>query len=255
MSEWDPQWEARAADAMVDANTRRRRAGRRFTDEETFQAVVRAAISGNTKATTIERISSELAVPFLQFDMSAFADRPLAEVETSVNQWFLGRKAGSTGLRRTIRGIHGAAAILAQYSCGRDGAEGYFADCIADCLGVVEDAAVALGTSPKWKLPGFGVALSAELLKLLGHDICKPDRHVLRCVGAWWLVAFRRWPARGEFTPPTASVAELRATMLAVRDLASAANTTVNEENSVIWLAGALSGARLTTAQFEELTT
>ena len=249
---WDPLWEERAGDAAVEANVRRRHLGQAFTDAETFEAVVRAALSGNTTATTVQRIAPELTEPFQGFDLAAFAERLPAKLEADIMPWFLARKAGSTGLRRTLRGLHGTALRLVAYARDHGAAERFFADCLTDS-GTIEDAAVAIGSSGQWKLPGFGVALAAEALKFLGYDVCKPDRHVMRCVGAWSLVTFRKWPIRGEFTPPMASIAELRETMLAVRALAGAAGLTINQENSAIWIAGALSGARLTTEDFEIL--
>ena len=100
-------------------------------------------------------------------------------------------------------------------------------------------------------MPGFGIALAAEALRLLGLDLCKPDRHILRAVGAWSLVDFRRWDRKGDFTPPQADTTELRATMLAVRAIARANGLGVSYVNSVIWTAGAVSGARLANEEFK----
>jgi len=88
---------------------------------------------------------------------------------------------------------------------------------------------------------------------MLGLDLCKPDRHILRAMAAWSLVEFRRWDRRGEFTAPDADVGGLRATMLAVRRIAEANGTSVGYTNSVIWMGGAVSGARLSNDAFEAL--
>ena len=110
-----------------------------------------------------------------------------------------------------------------------------------------------LGNSRDWKLPGFGIALAAEALRMLGLDLCKPDRHVLRAIGSWNLVQFAKWDEKGAFTAPQARPGELLATMLAVGALAEANGLGVSRANSVIWTAGAVSGARLTNAQFRAL--
>jgi len=116
-----------------------------------------------------------------------------------------------------------------------------------------EALAMLLGNSREWKLPGFGIALAAEALRMLGLDLCKPDRHVLRAIGSWKLVDFAKWDEKGAFTAPQARPGELLATMLAVRALAEANRLGVSRANSVIWTAGAVSGARLTNAEFRAL--
>ena len=114
--------------------------------------------------------------------------------------------------------------------------------------GSPEMMAVLRGTNSEYKLPGFGIALAAEALRLLGCDVCKPDRHVLRAIGSWRFVNFRNWPS-GDFSAPQARTSELIATMLAVRNFALANEVGTSYATSVIWLAGSVSGARLRNAE------
>jgi hypothetical protein len=250
MAAWRPDWKD-----VVDAGAT---AGRdtlaegatALRDEQIFEALTVALLSGNTRWDRIARIRDALRDPFAYFDLHRYASVSDEEIEHDILPWFRERKAGAPGLRASLVRLRAAAAKLA---CHKGGAHRYLLDARADTTGSPEDLAVALATSKSWKLPGFGIALAAEALRNLGLDLCKPDRHVLRAVGSWTLVDFARWEERGAFTPPQARPAELRVTMLAVRSLAEANQLQVSYANSVIWTAGAVSGARLTNAGFREL--
>ena len=123
----------------------------------------------------------------------------------------------------------------------------------AETEGSPEEMAVLLGSAPQWKLPGFGIALAAEALRNLDFDLCKPDRHILRALGSCKLVRFARWDRRGAFTAPSAGRPELLSAMLAVRRLAEANRVAVTRASSAIWIAGAVSGVRLTNQEFAAL--
>ena len=211
-----------------------------------------ALLSGNTRWERIEAIRAELSEPFVGFDPAAFAARDERWVEQRVIPWFRAHRAGSAGLRGGLLRLREPAAILS--GKGPHGSAAAFLDAVfAAAGGSPEQAAMLLGKSKEWKLPGFGIALAAEGLRLLGYDLCKPDRHVMRAVAAWGLVEFARWERKGPFTPPQARPPELLATMLAVRALAEANGLAVTRANSAIWTAGAVSGARLTNAELAAL--
>jgi hypothetical protein len=225
----------------------------KLSDERIFAALTLALLSGNTRWDRVAAIQDELCIPFADFAMRRFAALPDDEIERSIVPWFRARKAGSAGLRAGLLRLKNTAVILAGYSDDHGGARHFFRDALADSGGSAEDLAMTLGTATKWKLPGFGIALAAEALRNLGIDLCKPDRHVLRAIGSWSLVDFAHWDRRGAFTPPTARPPELKATMLAVRSIAEANRVSVTHANSAIWTAGAVSGARLTNQDFEEI--
>ncbi|WP_137787817.1 hypothetical protein [Sphingomonas sp. 3P27F8] len=247
---WNPAWRDR-----VDTGSPRWRAGfpakaARLPDEIVFESFAVALLSGNTRWDRIATIRGELGVPFVDFDPARFASLDDRDIDRRVLRWFVDRRAGSAGLPAGLLRLRGTAAILATAEGGAHG----FLERVFDAAGGMPDqAAVLLGGSAQWKLPGFGIALAAEALRLLGFDLCKPDRHVLRAVGAWGLVRFARWPEKGAYTPPQARPAELIATMRAVRTLAENNAVGVSNCTSVIWLAGAVSGARLTNADFASL--
>jgi len=201
-------------------------------------------LSGNTLWSTIERLQPQLAEPFDSFSMSSYARRS-DEAVASLVPWFLERRAGSTGLRASLLRLRQTVLLLDRYSREHGSADAYFTDALRDSDQELEELAVAVGSSKRWKLPGFGIALTAEALRNIGYDLCKPDRHVLRCLAAWDLVRFSHWPARSEFTAPQATPAELKLTMRVVRRLAHSNGVGVSYMTSAIWLAGAQSGARL----------
>jgi hypothetical protein len=224
-----------------------------LSDREIFEAFAVALLSGNTRWDRIAAIRGDLRDPFAGFDPQRFASLSDLEIVEKIVPWFRKRKAGSPGLRGGLLRLRAAAARLSTYRPGDGSAQAFLLDASRDTKGLPEDLAVALGTSKTWKLPGFGVALAAEALRNLGVDLCKPDRHILRAVGSWSLIHFARWDRRGAFTAPQAKPGELRETMFAVRLVAEANGLGVSYANSVIWTAGAVSGARLTNDEFADI--
>jgi len=253
MATWNPAWENRIDSAGIEHRIQRRSSGTRFSDAEIFEGLLLSVLSGNTQWSTIERIQSELSDLFGGFDLQRFASTPSEEIEKRFIPWFLERKAGSTGLKRGLLRLQQTAVLLERYAADHGGAEDYFREAVIESGGQPEDLAVAIGSSPRWKLPGFGIALAAEALRHIGFDVSKPDRHVLRCMGAWNLVAFASWTERGDFTAPDASPSELHRAMCAVKRLARANRLSTSYVNSVIWTAGALSGARLTNTELRAI--
>lgn len=253
MTRWDRDWPSTIDKAGLETRLERRSSGASFADAEIFEGLLLSVLSGNTRWSTIARIQHELGELFHGFDMARFAEMAPEEIQARIVPWFQERKAGSTGLKRGLLSLRGTAAILSRYSARHGGAERYFQHALAAQGGQPEDLAIAIGSSRQWKLPGFGIALAAEALRHIGFDLSKPDRHVLRCMGAWSLVDFRKWQEVSAFTSPQATVAELHATMCAVKSIASANDLSTSYVNSVIWTAGALSGARLTNAEFRAI--
>lgn len=251
MSEWDPSWRARIGLKEQPPKAITGLKGQ-ISNERAFEAFAVALLSGNTRWERIESIRGELSAPFMDFRPGVFADLNEQEIDIKVLPWFRERRAGTAGLRAGLKRLRMTANLLA----GR----GRFASAQAmldaaylELRGSLEGVAMLLGSDKAWKLPGFGIALAAEALRLLGNDLCKPDRHILRAMAAWKLVPFARWERKGDFSAPQAKPSELLQTMLAVRSLANNNSVSVSYANSVIWAAGAISGARLTNTQLERL--
>jgi hypothetical protein len=245
---WDPDWRARTGIDAPRPLTRSASDLRAISNPEAFEAFAVALVSGNTRWDRIEPIRDALVEPFAGFDPARFAALDDAAIEQQVLPWFRRHKAGSAGLRAGLLRLRETARLLAGEGA-YPSAHALIAAALREAGGSPDALAMLLGNAKPWKLPGFGIALAAEALRLLGFDLCKPDRHVLRAVASWGLVAFARWDQRGEFTAPEARPAELLATMRAVRALAAANGVETTHASSVIWTAGAVSGARLTNAQ------
>jgi hypothetical protein len=252
MSRWDPAWRSRVGIDDQSVVLRSGEGGPPISNEQAFEAFAIALLSGNTRWDRIERIRDQLREPFDDFRPEAFAGRSDRSIDEDIMPWFRTRRAGAAGLRSGLGRLRETAGLLA--GKGRFGsAQSLIEAAFAEAGGSPEAVAMLLGHAKEWKLPGFGIALAAEALRLLGYDLCKPDRHVLRAIGAWKLVHFARWDRKGEFTAPQARPSEILATMLAVRSLAETIGVAVTKANSVIWTAGAVSGARLTNAEFAAL--
>jgi hypothetical protein len=252
LAEWNPDWRARTGIDAPRANERAAADLAEVSNAQAFEAFAVALLSGNTRWDRIERVRDALGEPFDRFDPRAFAARSDRSLDQEVMPWFRAHRAGAAGLRASLGRLRQTAAILAgDNACGSAGA--FHAAAVKQAGGSPEGLAMLLGNAREWKLPGFGIALAAEALRLLGLDLCKPDRHVLRAIGSWNLVDLARWDEKGAYTAPQARPAELLATMLAVRTLAEANDLGVSRANSVIWTAGAVSGARLTNAEFRAM--
>lgn len=222
----------------------------RMSDATIFRAFAIAAISGNARWDRISAVQHELAEPFQDFAPDRFAALTDRDIDERIVPWFRQRRAGSARLPGVLRRLRGSADIL-QSSEACD-ARSFLKTASNQAKGSPEGMAVLLGTDGKFKMPGFGIALAAEALRLLGCDLCKPDRHVSRAIAAWQFVNFKNWPP-GEFAVPQARTSELLATMLAVRNLALANEVSTSYATSVIWLAGSVSGARLTNSELARL--
>ncbi|MEG3089401.1 hypothetical protein [Sphingomonas sp. PB4P5] len=220
------------------------------SDETIFEAFATAAISGNTRWDRIAAIRDQLADPFLDFSPRNFAALDDHDIDERIVPWFRERHAGAPRLRAVLARLRDAARILGCNDTRT--AAAFLEEARMSARQSAEEMAYLLGTAPRFKLPGFGIALAAEALRLLGCDLCKPDRHVMRAMGSWKLVQYRRWP-EGKFAAPQARPGELLATMLAVRALATANDVSVSFANSTIWIAGAVSGARMTNPDLASL--
>lgn len=251
LSRWRTDWRM-CIDTAAEADPRPRSSLHRMQDNAVFKAFAISLISGNTRWDRIASIRAELGEPFQEFSPKRFSTLSDAFIREVLVPWFRVRRAGSAGLEKQLVNLRRTSAILAGSKAHRH-ARDYLEEVLSAAEGSPEGAAMLIGASPRWKLPGFGIPLAAEALRLLGFDLCKPDRHILRAMGSWRYVQFARWERKGAFTAPQARPDELLDTMLAVRALAEDNRMAVSYTNSVIWLAGAVSGPHLTNLDFERM--
>ena len=232
-------------------------AGRTWSNDEVFEALLLAVLSSNTDWSKIERMRPELSDLFSGFSLKSYAALSEAEVGDRFLPWFKARRAGSRTLRRNLVNLIDAAQILLKYRATYGSADAYFTSLIQRCNGDPKLAALRLGCHGTYKLPSLGVPLAAEALKNLGFDVAKPDRHVMRAVGSFGLVHFGRWTDTGaskkEFATPVPTPRRQFRAMTAVQDIAEGADERVVLVDNAIWLLCARSELHLTNQSLAEM--
>lgn len=251
-------WRERAAGFRQLAAVDDRSAGRTWSDDEVFEALMMAVLSANTDWSKIERIQDELSDLFTGFSLESYAALSETEVRDRILPWFTERKAGAVALQKGLVNLVDAARILVKYraTCGRP-ADYFFESLMDRCNGDPKQAALRLGSDGDYKLPSLGVPLAAEALKNLGFDVAKPDRHVMRAVGSFGLVHFGRWSEeramRNGREPPAPTSKRQCLAMVAVEEIAKAAKQRVVLVDNAIWLLCAKSGLYLTNQQLAKM--
>jgi len=236
------------------AAVERRERGDSWSNNEVFEALLKAVLSNSTDWAKVEEVLPELEEVFSGFSLLRFAATTDEEIAGQLVPWFLAHKAGSPALRKGLMGLIRTARILQDWSERHGSAEGFFLEALASCGGDPKEAAMAIGTpGTAWKLPAFGVPLAAEGLRNLGFDMSKPDRHVCRAAGAFGLVSFRKWPDRSGTKAPEAGPRELRATMQAVETLARQAGLRPTLLDNAVWLLCARMGLHLSNQELAVL--
>ena len=185
-----PKWRTYVDKTGQLAAVERRSAGRPWTDDEVFEALLMAVLSSDTDWLTIKQIQGELAEPFYGFSLKAYASISKSEITHRLVPWFEERKAGSRSLKRNLGNLVGAALNLLDYTTTHGAADSYFTSLMTRCNQDPKQAALCLGVAGEYKLPSLGLPLAAQTLKNLGFDLVKPDRHIMRAVEAFGLVDF-----------------------------------------------------------------
>ena len=247
-----PSWRETVERFGQVAAVERRKAGFSWSDDEIFEALLRAVLSNNTDWAKVERVLSELRDQFSGFNLKRFAEATEDDVKRHVS-WFQHLKAGSMTLRQSLIGLTKTSQLLCEWSVRHGSAEHYFIEVIETC-GDPKIAAVALGKPGSVKkLPALGVPIAAETLRNMGYDICKPDRHLCRAVGSFDLVGFSKWPDKSKRRAPAATEAEMLGTMIAVESLSMLVKESVAHIDNAIWLLCAQMGLSMSNAELASL--
>jgi endonuclease III len=209
-----PDWRGRIDDLGQVASVKKRETGTQWGNNQVFESLVRSVLSANTDWSKVERVLPELSALFHGFSLSWYAALPLSEVNEALVPWFKERRANSQSLRKNLERLVETANQLSHLSKDHGSLENYLAHLSVQQNGDIKAVAASLGEhqSPA-KLPGLGVALAAEFLKNVGHDVSKPDRHINRAAGSFGLVQFANWHDRNGTRPPAAGKYELRTVM------------------------------------------
>lgn len=237
------------------AAVERREQGRSWSDDDVFEALLRAVLSAATDWSKVERVIPELQDLFEGFSLERYAGASEQAIETRFVPWFTDRKAGSQNLRRNLIALADTARKLVRWSQSHASAEGYFTAVMTSVGADPKRAAMAIGTSGRHKLRGFGVPIAAEALRNLGFDLAKPDRHVCRATGAFSLVGFNSWPDRSGTKAPVATESERLSVMTVMEHLARLLKMRISFLDNAVWLlcAKAPSGLHLSNAELEGL--
>jgi hypothetical protein len=251
-----PGWRKRIEDLGQVEAVREHSAGRRWTNADVFKAHLAAVLSASTDWTKVEVLlrSPQMQPRFMGYDYCTFAATSDVEIEHIV-LWLGEHGAGSQNRRRSLRELRESAGRLCRWINEHGSAESYFYAIAAQHGGDAKLASQEIGASGRWKLPGLGVALSAELLRNLGFDIAKPDRHVNRAFGAFGLVRFCNWKTRAATRAPEATDREKLDVMTAAEQLAAVVREPVCFVDNAIWLHCAKSGLYLSNKELGKLST
>lgn len=250
------EWRRVIDDMQQVSAAESREAGRVWTDSEVFEALLRGVLSNNTDWAKVERVIPELRDAFAGFDLGTFATTTDSEISDRVVPWFKQRKAGSMTLRRSLKSLRDAAATLRCWSNDHGSAEDYFLNIYRLNDSDPKRLVVALGSSssPR-KLPSMGIPIAAECVRNLGFDVCKPDRHLCRAVGAFGMVRFQSWSDQSNTKAPRPTPDELVETMSQIERFALLVGERPTFVDNAIWLLCARSGVHLSNSDLGALPT
>lgn len=249
-----PDWEERIKVGGQPSAVEAREKGYRLSDNQIFEAVVKAVLSNSTDWSKVERVLPELTHLFKDFNLDYYSGLSKSDIDRVFVPWFRERSAGSLTMRRDLTNLIPAAGRLREHCTRFASLEGYF----SSLLKVADDDCIELARkigSPQsqHKLPGMGIPIAAEMLKNIGYDVAKPDRHVNRAMGCFGMVCFSKWKDQSVHKPPEASETEMMEVMRAVARFAKTINVRVSFLDNTIWLLCARSVLYFTNDQLREL--
>lgn len=247
-------WQRVIDDMQQVSAAESREAGRVWTDSEVFEALLRGVLSNNTDWAKVGRVIPELRDAFAGFDLGTFAATTDSEIHDRIVPWFKRRKAGSMTLRRSLLGLRDAALILRHWSNAHGSAEDFFLNTYSLNGSDPKRLVVALGSSAsKRKLPSMGIPIAAECVRNLGFDVCKPDRHLCRAVGAFGMVRFQFWPDQTKTKAPRPTPDEMAQAMSQIERFALLVGERPTFVDNAIWLLCAKSGVHLSNSDLGAL--
>lgn len=257
LNAWDKSWpEKIEALGQID-KVRDRRCGRIFSDEEIFEGIVKAVLSGATDWSRIQKLlPDELNQLFGEFNITWYSRLAESHISNDIVPWFKAHRADSQYLKRNLNFLVSTAAKLVVRKEQYGNLENYLSTLLKQLGGDVIGLAKTLGTSSAHKLDGVGIAIAAEALKNIGYDIGKPDIHINRAFGNFGLQVFGKWPDRAEGTKaPKATDTEKLDVMRKLSQFADHLKVEATLVDNAIWLLCAKSGAYLSNKQLSSIRT
>ncbi len=246
LSDWKDRIKNGGQPSAVEA----REKGFLFSDNQIFEGMVKAILSNSTDWSKVERVLPELKDLFKDFDLDYYSGLSKLHIDQVFLPWFKTRSAASLTMRRDLTNLIGTAKKLREY-CQRYGSlENYLSSLLNMTLGNCMEVAFKIGSvQSTYKLPAMGIPIASEMLKNIGYDVAKPDRHLNRAMGCFGMVHFSKWKDRSAHKPPEPSENEMMEVMRAVDRFAKAINVKVSFLDNTIWLLCAKSGLYFTNEQ------
>ena len=250
----EPRWQQRIENMGQIASIEAREAGRRWTDSEVFEGIVRAVLSAQTDWAKVERVIPELTTLFEGFDLQHYSSHSPNEIERTFVPWFVRRRAGSMSLRRDLINLVGTARQLLAYSSQYGSVEDFVTWLLRRSESDPKRLVMRLGSyGSEYKLPAMGVPIAAEAMKNLGFDVAKPDRHVCRAMGSFGMNHFPNWNDRTGTKGPVPSESGYLQVMGTMEIFAKTIAVRPAFLDNAVWLLCAQSGAHLTNDRLAEL--
>ena len=245
-----PDWKERIKIGGQPSAVEAREKGYRFSDNQIFEAVVKAVLSNSTDWSRVERVLPELTHLFKDFNLDYYSGLSKSDIDQIFVPWFKERSAGSLTMRRDLTNLIAAARRLREHCTRFVSLEGYFSSLLKvandDCI----ELARKIGSAQsQHKLTTMGIPIAAEMLKNIGYDVAKPDRHVNRAMGCFGMVCFSKWKDRSVRKPPVASETKMMEVMRAVDRFAKTINVRVSFLDNTIWRLCSKSGLYFTNEQ------
>ena len=242
-----PSWEEKIRVGGQPSAVEARAKGFRFSDNQVFEGVVKAVLSNSTDWSKVERVLPELKDLFKDFDIEYYSGLSELHIDQVFLPWFKKRSAASLTLRRDLTNLIGTARRLREHCTRFALLDRYFSSLLKtaddDCI----ELACKIGSAQsQHKLPAMGIPIAAEMLKNIGYDVAKPDRHVNRAMGCFGMVRFSKWKDQSAHKPPEASENEMMEVMRVVARFAKTINVRVSFLDNTIWLLCAKGGLYFT---------
>lgn len=245
-----PHWKDRVKNGGQPSAVEAREKGFRFSDNQIFEGVVKAILSNSTDWSKVERVLPGLKDLFKDFDLEYYSELSKSHIDQVFLPWFKTRSAASLTMRRDLTNLIEAAKKLREYCQHYGSLEGYFSSLLKITRGNCIQVACKIGSVQSvYKLPAMGIPIASEMLKNIGYDVAKPDRHINRAMGCFGMVCFSKWKDRFAHKPPEASETEMMEVMRAVERFAKTIKVRVSFLDNTIWLLCAKSGLYFTNEQ------
>lgn len=171
-----------------------REQGKRWTDNEIFEGVVKAILSSNTDWVKIERTLPELPSLFHNFELKYYASLNEADIKNKIHPWFVAQVADSQSLKLNLIRLIKTSEELIGYSQKYGCLDNFINALLKENNFDPKLLVLQFGsTGGRYKLSGMRIPIASEALRNIGFDIAKPDRHINRALGCFGMVKFKRW--------------------------------------------------------------